>query len=246
MAPTFAQRAEDEELTVDQIREIADQRRASLHTRASTPVSTGFVVAPLRLVAMKPDDAPGRSAIEWPLATERLRLRLHHGNDEGWLYELYSRPDVARYLLDEPWTREVTNDKLTERLSKNGLDSESGALALVIEHEGVAIGDVALWLTDREHRQGEIGWVLAPEHGGRGFASEAVRAVLDLGFHHYQLHRITAQMDARNSASAALARRVGLRLEAHHIQDWFSKGEWTDTLIYARLASETPQRNQEN
>ena len=45
-------------------------------------------------------------------------------------------------------------------------------------------------------------------------------------------------MDARNSASAALARRVGFRLEAHHVQDWFSKGEWTDTLIFARLASE--------
>lgn len=95
-----------------------------------------------------------------------------------------------------------------------------------------------MWLTDHEHRQGEIGWVLDPAHGGQGFASEAVRAVLALGFNHYRLHRVTAQMDARNSASAALARRVGLRLEAHHVQDWFSKGEWTDTLIYARLASE--------
>lgn len=45
-------------------------------------------------------------------------------------------------------------------------------------------------------------------------------------------------MDARNSASAALARRVGLRLEAHHIADWFSKGEWTDTLVFAQLASD--------
>src|SRR5690606_41724845 len=62
--------------------------------------------------------------------------------------------------------------------------------------------------------QGEIGWVLDPAHGGQGFASEAVRAVLALGFDHYRLHRITAQMDARNSASAALARRVGLRLRS--------------------------------
>lgn len=175
---------------------------------------------------------------QWPLATERLRLRPHNANDAEWLHELYSRPDVARYLLDEPWTAEVTHDKLTERLAKTDIDGETGALALVIEHDGVPIGDVALWLTDHEHRQGEIGWVLDPAHGGQGFASEAVRAVLALGFDHYRLHRITAQMDARNSASAALARRVGLRLEAHHVQDWFSKGEWTDTLIFARLASE--------
>lgn len=184
------------------------------------------------------------SAVEWPLETERLRLRLHVPGDAGWLHALYSRPDVARYLLDEPWTMDVTRDKLAERLSRTGIDADSGALALVIEHEGVAIGDVALWLTDHEHRQAEIGWVLDPTHGGNGFASEAVRAVLTLGFEHYTLHRITAQMDARNSTSAALARRVGLRLEAHHVQDWFSKGEWTDTLIYARLASEnTPHRH---
>lgn len=175
---------------------------------------------------------------QWPLATERLRLRPHNADDAEWLHELYSRPDVARYLLDEPWTAEVTHDKLTERLAKTDIDGETGALALIIEHDGVPIGDVALWLTDHEHRQGEIGWVLDPAHGGQGFASEAVRAVLALGFDHYRLHRITAQMDARNSASAALARRVGLRLEAHHVQDWFSKGEWTDTLIFARLASE--------
>lgn len=175
---------------------------------------------------------------QWPLATERLRLRPHNADDAEWLHELYSRPDVARYLLDEPWTAEVTHDKLTERLAKTDIDGETGALALVIEHDGVPIGDVALWLTDHEHRQGEIGWVLDPAHGGQGFASEAVQAVLALGFDHYRLHRITAQMDARNSASAALARRVGLRLEAHHVQDWFSKGEWTDTLIFARLASE--------
>ena len=175
---------------------------------------------------------------QWPLATERLRLRPHNADDAEWLHELYSQPDVARYLLDEPWTAEVTHDKLTERLAKTDIDGETGALALVIEHDGVPIGDVALWLTDHEHRQGEIGWVLNPAHGCQGFASEAVRAVLALGFDHYKLHRVTAQMDARNSASAALARRVGLRLEAHHVQDWFSKGEWTDTLIFARLASE--------
>ena len=177
-------------------------------------------------------------AAQWPLVTERLRLRLHEAEDAGWLHNLYSQPDVARYLLDEPWTMEVARDKLAERLSKTDLDGETGALALVIEYDGTPIGDVALWLTDREHRQGEIGWVLNPANGGQGFASEAVRAVLALGFDHYHLHRITAQMDARNSASGALARRVGLRLEAHHIQDWFSKGEWTDTLVYARLASE--------
>ena len=48
--------------------------------------------------------------------TERLHLRPHNADDAEWLHELYSQPDFARYLLDEPWTAEVTHDKLTELL----------------------------------------------------------------------------------------------------------------------------------
>ncbi|MCZ6353685.1 GNAT family protein, partial [Escherichia coli] len=50
-----------------------------------------------------------------------------------------------------------------------------------------------------------------------------------------------AELDARNSASAALCERLGMRLEATHLQDLFSKGEWTDSLVYAALASDRPR-----
>ena len=176
--------------------------------------------------------------IRWPLVTERLQLRLFQPGDTEWLYQLYSQPDVARFLLDEPWTKEVTEEKLAGNLAKTGIESPNGSLELAVEYQGVPIGNVTLWLTDSTYGQGEVGWVFNPKYGGRGFASEAVQAVLALGFEHYDLHRIVAQMDARNSASAALARRVGLRQEAHLIQNWFSKGEWTDTLIFAQLATE--------
>ena len=102
------------------------------------------------------------------------------------------------------------------------------------------MGDVLLWLDGDGNGPGrcaEIGWVLHPDHGGRGYSSEAVRAVLELGVGHYRLHRIIARMDARNTASARLAERLGMRQEAHFRQDWWSKGEWTDTLVYALLES---------
>ena len=49
-----------------------------------------------------------------------------------------------------------------------------------------------------------------------------------------------AQLDARNTASARLCERLGMTLEAHLRQDWWSKGEWTDTLVYGLLADEWP------
>ncbi|WP_134324940.1 GNAT family N-acetyltransferase [Cumulibacter soli] len=173
-----------------------------------------------------------------PLETERLRLRLHEPEDSTWLHRLYSQASVVRYLLDEPWSHDVAVERVSERLAKTDLDTDANALALVIEHDGEPIGDVLLWLVDADRRVAEIGWVLDPIHSGEGFAREAVRAVLQVAFDHYHLHRVAAQMDARNAASAKLAAAVGMRHEAHLRQDWWSKGEWTDTLVFGMLASD--------
>lgn len=172
------------------------------------------------------------------LTTDRLRLRAHESSDAGWLQSIYSQPEVAQYLLDEPWTLEDAAKQLEERLVKTDLDSDAAALALVIERDGTPIGDVLLWLTDTERRVAEIGWVLDPNFGGLGYAREAVGDVLRISFEHYRLHRVTAQMDARNGASARLASALGMRQEAHMRQDWWNKGEWTDTLVFAMLASD--------
>ncbi len=176
-----------------------------------------------------------RAPVLLPLTTDRLTLRAHESDDEGRLHGIYSQPEVARYLLDEPWTEADATRHVSERLAKTDLDDESHALALVIEHEGTPVGDVLLWLTDPEHRIAEIGWVLDPAHGGQGLAREAVGEVLRIAFEHYRLHRVTAQMDARNAASARLAAALGMRQEAHFRQDWWNKGEWTDTLVFALL-----------
>lgn len=178
------------------------------------------------------------NVVAFPVFTDRLRLRLHVSNDCSWLHRIYSRPDVARYLLDEPWTIEDADRHTAERVAKTDLDGDSGALAVVVERDEESIGDVTLWFTDRKRRVAEIGWVLDPVFGGQGYAAEAVRAVLDLGFEQYRLHRVAAQMDSRNVGSARLAASVGMRQEAHLRQDWWSKGGWTDTLIYAILAAD--------
>ena len=172
------------------------------------------------------------------LSTDRLDLRLYEATDASSLERIYARPDVSRFLLDEPWNADDAERHVRERQMKTDLDGSTGALALVIEHQRTVVGDVQLWFTDRERRVAEIGWVLDPAHGGRGLASEAVSAVLRFAFDTAQVHRVTAQMDARNTASAQLAARVGMRSEAHFRQDWWSKGEWTDTLVFGMLATD--------
>jgi len=172
------------------------------------------------------------------VTTARLSLRLHRESDLERLVAIYSRPDVARFLLEEPWTLESGAAHLERRLTRTGLDEPSGSLALAVEREGLLIGAVSVWRTEQERRTVEVGWTLDPAYGGNGYATEAVTAVLQLAFERHDVHRAVAQMDARNDTSARLATRTGMRQEAHFRSDFWSKGEWTDTVIFAVLGSE--------
>jgi RimJ/RimL family protein N-acetyltransferase len=185
-------------------------------------------------------------SLELPLTTDRLRLRSYRETDAEAHLPIYSREDVSRFLLQDPWTAEMAETEIAKRLPRTGLETESRTLALVIEtadglyslEDSRVIGDIALWLEDGSDEKAEIGWILDPAASGHGFATEAAIAVLNVAFDHYGLHRVFAQMDSRNTASAKLARRIGMREEAHLRKDWWSKGEWTDTLIFGMLASD--------
>ena len=166
-----------------------------------------------------------------PIRTERLLLRRRQPADTDALHDMYGRDDVAEHLLTPPLSRL----ELEERLRRLSEDTED-AVGLVAELEGRVIGEVVLMF--RGPTQAETGWTFHPDVTGRGYATEASRALLDLGFGHYALHRIYAELDARNTASARLCERLGMRQEAHRLADYWSKGEWTDSLQYAVLASE--------
>jgi RimJ/RimL family protein N-acetyltransferase len=84
----------------------------------------------------------------------------------------------------------------------------------------------------------EIGWALHRDYQGKGYAFEAASAVLELAFATLGLHRVAAELDPRNDASVALCLRLGMRHEAHFVEDMMFKGDWADTGVYAILARE--------
>ncbi|MDP3889764.1 GNAT family N-acetyltransferase [Nocardioides sp.] len=172
------------------------------------------------------------------ITTERLLLRTYRAGDAASLFDYYSQADVCRFLLHEPWDHEAAEQATRERMTRTSWERPQGAIALVVELDGLVVGDVAAWTTDDTGLRAEAGWVFDPRHSGRGLATEAVGALFDLLFGRFRLHRVVAQMDARNLSSAHLCERLGMSLEARLRQDWWSKGEWTDTLIYGLLASD--------
>jgi RimJ/RimL family protein N-acetyltransferase len=176
----------------------------------------------------------------YPIETPRLRLRPFAADDLDALYAIQSRADVARYLYWNPRSREEVGEVLMARARQATIGIEGDTLVLAIERRdsGTVIGDVNLSWRSAAHRQGEFGFVLHPDHWGRGYGREAASEMLRLGFEELGLHRIIGRCDARNDASARLMQRLGMRHEAHFRQNEFVKGEWCDEYVYALLASE--------
>jgi RimJ/RimL family protein N-acetyltransferase len=182
---------------------------------------------------------------DYPLRTARLTLRPYRNDDLDALYDIQSRPEVTRYLLYDVRDRDQVRAVLESRLRATGLHHEGDAvtLAVVLQETGLVIGDVVLFLRSRVHRQGEIGYVFHPDYGGKGYATEAAAAMLRLGFDDFGLHRIVGRLDARNTASARVLERLGMRREAHFVQNEIVKGQWTDELVFAILEDEWRSRH---
>jgi RimJ/RimL family protein N-acetyltransferase len=175
---------------------------------------------------------------DFPLRTARLTLRPYVSGDLDALHDIQSRPEVTRYLMYGTRDRDQVREILEQRIRADGPERDAVDLAVVLPDSGTLIGDVALFLRNPEHRQGEIGYVFHPDYGGRGYATEAARVLLGLGFDDYGLHRIIGRIDARNSASARVLERLGMRREAHFVENEIVKGEWTDEVVYAMLEDE--------
>jgi RimJ/RimL family protein N-acetyltransferase len=93
------------------------------------------------------------------------------------------------------------------------------------------------WTSER-HRSGEVGYVINPAYAGNGFATEATHRTLHLAFDDLGLHRVVARVIADNAPSVRVAMRLGMRLEAHLVENEWFKGRWIDELDFALLDSE--------
>lgn len=180
------------------------------------------------------------------MRSARLLLRPLSVADVDALVAYRSIPEVCRYVPFDPMDASAVMARIEGSWALRSLEQEGDALILGAERadSGELIGDLMLRWLSAEHACGEIGYVFSPAHGGRGYAAEAAHALLHLAFSELGLHRVIARVDARNTASARLAARLGMRQEAHLLENEWFKGEWTDELDFGLLASEWPSKRQ--
>ena len=177
--------------------------------------------------------------LPWPVTTPRLRLRPAEPDDAAALWEYWRLAEVGRWLGWHPRDRADWHETFPSKYLS----------MLVIEHEGRIVGDLMLRVADgwsqrevREQAEGvqaEIGWVLAPEYGGRGLATEAVEALLSICFEDLGLRRVEAGAFAANEPSWRLMERVGMRRESYSVKESLHRElGWIDGVLYAMLDEE--------
>jgi RimJ/RimL family protein N-acetyltransferase len=159
------------------------------------------------------------------LETARLRLRGHRLDDHAALSAIWGDPDVVRYIGGVPssphdaWLRLLRYAGLWKLLGYGFWAIEEKASGRMIGDIGYM--DVKRGLTPTLDGMPEIGWALASEAQGRGYASEALAAALAWGDAHFGAHRAACIIAAENAPSIRLATRMGFRFahEAAHRDD---------------------------
>ncbi|MEV4801167.1 GNAT family N-acetyltransferase [Nonomuraea sp. NPDC049421] len=181
--------------------------------------------------------------LDWPIFTERLLLRRAAPDDVDATWAFRQLPETHEWIT----AATKTYDDYRQRF----LREERLADLLIVELDGRVIGDLMLRVEDgwaqeevadqAKNVQGELGWTLDPAYGGQGYATEAVRALIDISFKRLGLRRLHADCFYDNEPSWRLMERVGMRREQHTVRDSLHRTKgWVDGLSYALLAEEWP------
>ena len=172
-----------------------------------------------------------------PIRTRRLVLRLPGMPDvvpirraaahssTRWGVHLLPRPYLRRHAVEFVRRKRIQFRK-----------RESLALAITLGNDGSLVGMIELSQLSPTDRRAELGYWIAPGHRGQGYATEAARAICDVGFSTLRLHRIEAGAFVRNHASIRVLEKAGLRHEGRFRERVRFGRSWLDQVWLARLA----------
>ncbi|PWA06239.1 GNAT family N-acetyltransferase [Flavobacterium psychrotolerans] len=169
------------------------------------------------------------------LETERLLLRRIDVNDVEEIFSLRSNPETMKYV-PRPLAKTIKDALEHIAMIDAKIKSNEGInWAITLKDDPKFIGIIGHYRINPENYRSEIGYMLLPEFHGKGIITEAIREVVNYGFHKMQLHSIEAIIDPENTASEKVLLKNGFVKEAHILENEFYDGKFLDTVIYSLL-----------
>lgn len=168
------------------------------------------------------------------IKTERLLLRPLDLSDLKSVHEYASDKENAKYMYHFHSNIEETTEFLSS-VTKEWRKDVPSFYEFAIELDGILIGSSSVYLNDNRD-SGDLGWILNKKYWHNGYATEAALALKDFAIVTLQIKRLTARCDYRNTASARVMEKIGLKLESDNgIRVYLKKNETARELTYSLI-----------
>ena len=169
------------------------------------------------------------------LESKRLNFRKLSNDDVKEVFELRSNPDTMKFI-PRPLAANVEEALKHIKIINDNIDANTDINWAVTEKDNdKCIGILGFHRTQPEHYRTELGYMIAPEHWGKGYVTEGVKTILNYAFNVLNFHSIEAVIDSRHIASEKVLQKCSFTKEAHFKENFFYNNEFTDTVIYSLL-----------
>ena len=166
-----------------------------------------------------------------PLRTARLTLRDFAPSDFDAIHAYASDPEVTRYMFYGPRTVADTHAYLERMLASQREEPRLiWELGAVVTADDRLVG--ACDLTLDSPQEADLGFIFSQEVWGMGYATEAARLLVCVGFEQLGLTRIFSTCDVENHASARVLEKAGLRRESTLEKHKYARGQWWTSFLY--------------
>lgn len=172
------------------------------------------------------------------LHTARLRLRPFDDADADDLFALQSNAHVLRYWDSPPWSDRERAERFLTTCREMAEQGTGVRLAMDLVRDGAFIGWCTLNRWNPDFRSASLGYCLDDAAWGRGYATEAARALLRWAYDTLDLNRVQAEVDTRNGASARVLEKLGFVREGTLREECIVNGDVSDTWVYGLLRRE--------
>lgn len=159
---------------------------------------------------------------------ERIYLRHVLLKDAEDMHEYAKDEETTKFVFDRHESLEDTR----KNIAKYFLSSPLGKYAIVLKETEKMIGTIDFRI-EETHKKAELGYTVNKDYWGKGYATEAGKMAIQLGFEVFGLQRIFAFHDVRNPASGKVMEKMGLTYEGHYRTNRFVKGEFVDDKCYS-------------
>ncbi|MQA08532.1 MAG: GNAT family N-acetyltransferase [Pseudonocardiaceae bacterium] len=183
-------------------------------------------------------DAPSEDVpSDVELCGDKVRLREFRAVDVDDSLAVVGDDRVTQYLSFDSRSRDQAREMIIETTARAGMQPRTEYYLAVTPLDGERlIGFARLGLTGV--KAAKLGYAIAATHWGRGYATDAIRTMLNFAFDRLDLHRVTAAIGPGNAASLAIVERLGFVHEGRLRDHVFTNGAWRDSLLYSILRPE--------